>query len=96
MQDPEVRAIPFTFTLCLDEDGWEGLEIACSGEAAAIAAAQAALQSQIDLRPLYAAAAKRGAVGVGMGSWPDDPDRLVWLGEWEWTAADGWCWTSSD
>jgi len=91
-----IQAHPFTFTVRLDEDGYEGLEMDCSGEAAAIDAAREVLQTQIDNRRRLAGTAHRGAVGVGIGSWIADPDKVVWLGEWEWTAADGWYWQSSD
>ena len=90
------KTTPFTFTVRLDQEGWEGMEIACQSEGAAIEAAREVLQAKIDLRPILAGAAHRGVVGVGMGSMIEAPDRVIWLGEWEWSAAEGWSWTSSD
>ena len=90
------RAVPFTFTPRLDAEGYEGMEAACASEAAAIAAARQVLQAAIDGRPRLAGPAQRATVGVGIGSWLDDPDKIIWLGEWEWSAADGWYWQSSD
>jgi hypothetical protein len=86
----------FTFTLRLDEEFCEGMELECAAEAEAITAARAALQARIDLRPVFSGEAQRGTAGVGAGSLLDDPERVIWLGEWEWSAADGWGWTSSD
>lgn len=93
---PSAKANPFTFTVRLDEEFYEGMEMDCPGEAEAIAAAREVLQAKIDHRPLHAGRAHRGIVGVGIGSWITGPDRVLWLGEWEWSASDGWSWTSSD
>jgi hypothetical protein len=86
----------FTFTLRLNEEGWEALEMNCPGETAAITAGREALQARIDLRPKLGDAARHGAVGVGIGSMLADRDGVVWLGEWAWSAEDGWYWQSSD
>jgi hypothetical protein len=86
----------FTFTVRLNEEGWEGMEMECAGETAAIDAGREALQARIDLRPVLGERARHGAVGVGIGSMIADRDRVVWLGEWEWSEADGWYWQSSD
>lgn len=91
-----VRTHPFTFTVRLDEEASEGMEMDCAGEAAAIDAAREVLQARIDTRPCLAGPARRGTVGVGIGSWLADPDKVIWLGEWEWSDADGWYWQSSD
>jgi hypothetical protein len=90
------RNIPFTFTVRLDEEFAEGMELDCVGEAAAIEAAREVLRATISDRPALAGPAQRGTIGVGIGSLIDAPDRVIWLGEWEWSAADGWSWTSSD
>lgn len=93
---PGARTSPFTFTVRLDHDGYEAMEMDCATEAAAIEAARDVLQAQIDHRPALAGPAHRGLVGVGAGSMLDDPDKVIWLGEWEWSAAEGWYWQSSD
>lgn len=90
------RTSPFTFTVRLDRDAYEAMEIDCASEAAAIEAAREVLQAQIDHRPALAGPAQRGLVGVGAGSMLADPDKVIWLGEWEWSPADGWYWQSSD
>jgi hypothetical protein len=86
----------FTFSLRLDEDAWDGQEMECASEASAIAAGREALQARIDLRPIQAGRARHGTVGVGIGSMIAGPDRVVWLGEWEWSSEEGWAWTPSD
>jgi hypothetical protein len=89
-------ALTFTLSLRLEWDGWEGMELECVGERAAIDAGREALQARIDMRPRLAGPTTSGAVGVGIGSMLAHPDRVVWLGEWEWTPEDGWFWQSSD
>jgi len=89
------RTMPFTFTIRLDEEFCEGLELDCAGEVAAIDAAKEVLQARIGARP-PGAGSRRGVVGVGVGSLITAPDRVLWLGEWEWCAEEGWGWTSSD
>lgn len=84
----------FTFNLRLDEDRWEALETRCVGESAAMEAGREALQARIDSR--HPGGPRHGAVGVAIGSMSAHPDRVVWLGEWEWSAEDGWYWQSSD
>jgi len=96
MVTPHRKAVPFFFTVRLDEEFYEGLELDCAGEAEAIATAREVLQAKVDLRPLRAGRAHRGVVGVGIGSLLKSPERVFWLGEWEWSEAGGWSWTSSD
>jgi hypothetical protein len=72
------------------------MELACVGECATIDAGREALQARIDMRPKLTGPATSGAVGVGIGSMLVHPDRVVWLGEWEWSAEDGWYWQASD
>lgn len=89
-------ASTFTFSLRLDQQGWEAMELACVGERAAIDAGREALQARIDMQAELKGPATSGAVGVAIGSMLVHPDRVVWLGEWEWSAEDGWYWQASD
>jgi len=86
----------FSFTLRLDDEGWEGMEDDLATEAKAIQSAREALQARIDLRPMFGGRAHRGTIGVGAGSIVANPERLVWLGEWEWSTERGWSWTPRD
>jgi hypothetical protein len=90
------RKTPFSFTVRLDDEFYEGMEFECAGETEAIATAREVLQARIDHRPLHAGHAQRGLIGVGVGSMQAGADRVIWLGEWEWAAAAGWYWQSSD
>jgi hypothetical protein len=88
--------LPVTFILRLDDEGWEGREVVCAGEAQAILEARGRLQSLIDERLARRQSVSSAAAGVGLGSLIEHPDRVVWLGEWEWTAEAGWYWQSRD
>ncbi len=90
------RTHPFTFTFSLGHEGYEAMEMDCATEADAIETAREVLQAQIDRRPVLAGPILRALVGVGVGSILSDPDKVIWLGEWEWSVADGWYWQSSD
>jgi len=70
------RGVPFTFILRLDEEGYEGMEMACADETGAIGAARDVLLAKIEGRPPGVGAARRASAGVGIGSMIADRDKL--------------------
>ena len=85
-------ASTFTLSLQLDFEAWEGMEAECETEAHAIQDARKALEAVIELRSALGDPPSHAAARVAFGSLAKQPDEMVWLGEWGWTAGEGWHW----
>ncbi len=79
----------------INDERWQGRQMRCPNDAAAIEAARTVLQATIDFRPLTAGAVSRATIGIGRGE-SDRLSELTWLGEWDWSEMEeDWRWLPS-